>query len=498
MAGPYILGIDQSTQGTKTILFDEKGNLIARADRRHEQLINEKGYISHNPMDLYWNTLASSGDVIRKAGIDPSQIVGIGISNQRETTLMWDENGNPLDNAVVWQCSRASEVIEQFRQMEEEIRQISGLVLSPYYPAGKMRWLLDNSLPDLGTPPQIHLGTVDSWLVYKLTGGKEFKTDASNASRTQLFDLQTGNWSPRLCEIFGINPDWLPEIVDSNALFGYTDLDGLLPNPIPIHAVMGDSHAALYGQGCHEKGQVKTTMGTGSSIMMNIGDTCTMSKQGLSTSLAWRIDGVTEYAFEGNINYAGAVITWLQDDLGLVRDAKETEELARSANPLDETVFVPAFSGLSAPYWDEKARGMICNMSRTTGRKEIVKAALESIAYQITDILNAMASDSALALREVKVDGGPTKNRYLMEFLSNIAHTNVLVSRQEELSAIGVAYLAGISCGLYRKEDLFAGRDYQVYAPVMDMTEWKKRMDRWYDAIERIQKEKKERQTLTC
>lgn len=498
MAGPYILGIDQSTQGTKAILFDEKGNLIARADRRHEQLINEKGYISHNPMDLYWNTLASSGDVIRKAGIDPGQIAAIGISNQRETTLMWDENGNPLDNAVVWQCSRASEVIEQFRILEDEIRQISGLVLSPYYPAGKMRWLLDHALSDLEKMPKIHLGTVDSWLVYKLTGGKEFKTDASNASRTQLFDLQTGNWSPRLCEIFGINPDWLPRIVDSNALFGYTDLDGLLPGPVAIHAVMGDSHAALYGQGCHEKGQVKTTMGTGSSIMMNIGDTCTMSKRGLSTSLAWRIDGVTEYAFEGNINYAGAVISWLQDDLGLVRDAKETEELARRANPLDETIFVPAFSGLSAPYWDEKARGMICNMSRTTGRKEIVKAALESIAYQITDILNAMASDSALALREVKVDGGPTKNRYLMEFLSNIAHTNVLVSCQEELSAIGAAYLAGISCGVYHKEDLFAMRDYQVYTPVMDMTEWKKRMDRWYDAIERIQKEKKERQTLTC
>lgn len=497
MAGPYILGIDQSTQGTKAVLFDADGVLIGRADRRHEQLVNEKGHISHNPMDLYWNTLAASTDVIRQTGIDPGEVAAIGISNQRETTICWDENGNPIDNAVVWQCSRSSEVIEQFRPYEDEIRQISGLVLSPYYPAGKMRWLLDHN-PHHQQAKQIHLGTVDSWLVYKLTNGASFVTDASNASRTQLFDLQTGGWSPRLCEIFGIEPDWLPTILDSNALFGYTDLGGLLPRPIPIHAVMGDSHAALFGQGCHEKGQVKTTLGTGSSIMMNIGSIPAFSSRGLSTSLAWRIDGLTQYAFEGNINYAGAVITWLQDDLGLVDNAKESEELARQANPCDETILVPAFSGLGAPHWDENARAMICNMSRTTGRKEIVKAGLESIAYQITDVLNAMASDSGLALREVKVDGGPTKNRYLMEFLSDMAHTNVKVSKQEELSAIGAAYLAGIAVGLYRQEDLFANRDYQTYYPTMEQDEWKVRMDRWYDAIERIQREKKERQAAQC
>lgn len=486
----YVLGIDQSTQGTKAVLFDEQGSIIARADRKHAQLIDTNGYISHSLNEIYRNVIEASRLVIEKAGIDPADIVTIGLSNQRETTVAFDGKGNPLADAIVWQCSRSTSTLENLnfsKEEAEEIRLLSGLVLSPYFPASKMRWYLDEM--DLGSYPDLHFGTIDTWVIYKLTGN--FKTDASNASRTQLFDIHTLEWSDRLCELFGIDRKWLPEVCDSNADFGSTDLEGVLPHPVSIHGVLGDSHAALFGQGCHEQGQIKTTFGTGSSIMMNIGDHYQESKQGLTTSLAWCMNGNTDYVFEGNINYSGAVITWLQDDLELIESAAQTQKLAEQANPDDETVLVPAFSGLSAPYWNENARAMLTGMSRTTGKREIVKAALESIDYQIVEILNAMASDSHLPLREVKVDGGPTKNGYLMQFLSDMARSTVRVSRQEELSAIGAAYMAGIVAGLYSKEALFAHRDYFEYRPQMNNELWRKRMERWYDAIERVQKEKK-------
>lgn len=492
----YVLGIDQSTQGTKAVLFDQQGGLVARTDCKHEQLIDPNGYVSHNLNEIYRNVIKSSQKVVKKAGIDPADIVTIGLSNQRETTVAFDGQGRALADAIVWQCSRSTSTLENLHFSEEEaeeIRLISGLVLSPYFPASKMRWYLDEM--NLQSYEDLHLGTIDTWVIYKLTG--HFKTDASNASRTQLFDIHTLHWSKRLCELFGIDPKWLPEVCDSNADFGRTDLEGLLPHPVSIHAVLGDSHAALFGQGCHEQGQIKTTFGTGSSIMMNIGDHYQESLRGLTTSLAWSIDGHADYVFEGNINYSGAVVTWLQDDLELIQSASESQKLAEQANPEDETILVPAFSGLSAPYWNENARGMLTGMSRTTGKREIVKAALESIDYQIVEILNAMASDSHLPLREVKVDGGPTKNGYLMQFLSDMARSRVRVSHQEELSAIGAAYMAGIAAGLYSKEALFAHRDYFEYRPQMSNELWRKRMERWYDAIERVQKEKK-KGDLSC
>lgn len=486
----YVLGIDQSTQGTKAVLFDQEGQIIARADCKHKQLIDENGYVSHNLEEIYHNVIESSRNVIEKAKIDPENIVTIGISNQRETTVLFDGQGTPLADAIVWQCSRSASTLENLNFSEEEaeqVRKTSGLVLSAYFPASKIRWYLDTL--DLQNREDLHFGTIDTWVVYKLTG--QFKTDVSNASRTQLFDIHNLQWSDSLCQRFGIDPKWLPEVCDSNANFGMTDLDGVLPHSVSIHAVMGDSHAALFGQGCHEKGNVKTTFGTGSSIMMNIGSEYQESKQGLTTSLAWQIDGQTDYVFEGNINYSGAVITWMLDDLGLIDNSAQSEQYALEANPHDETILVPAFSGLSAPYWNENARAMLTGMSRTTTKKELVKAGLESIDYQIVEILNAMASDSHLPLREVKVDGGPTKNKYLMQFLSDMARSTVHVSKQEELSAIGVAYLAGMSAGLYSKERLFVHRDYIEYVPRMSNELWRVRMERWYDAIERVQKERK-------
>lgn len=475
----YIISIDQSTQSTKAVLFDEKGRLIKRADKKHRQLINELGYVSHDPVEIYLNTLQAVYEVIHSSGVAPGEIKALGISNQRETTLMWDESGKPLADAIVWQCSRSSEIVKRYEAYRDEIYDITGLVLSPYFPAGKMRWLMEQVRPK----GRYYLGTMDSWLVYCLTEKKVFKTDASNASRTQLFDIHTGKWSERLCDLFEIDREALPEVCDSNACFGYTDFAGFLPEPIPIYAVLGDSHAALFGQGCHSKGQVKTTLGTGSSIMMNIGREYKKSGNGLTTSLAWRMDGVTEYVLEGNINYAGAVISWLQNDLGLIENPGDTAAAIERSNREDETVLIPAFSGLSAPYWDEGVRAMFYGMSRTTSKNELIKAAVESIAYQIMDILNAMAGDSGLTLREVKADGGPSKNTYLMQFLSDMAKTTVLVSVEEELSAIGAAYMAGIAAGVYQKEELFAHREYTAYHTNMEQAVWKKHMDRWYEAV---------------
>lgn len=475
----YVLSIDQSTQNTKAILFDQRGNIVRRVDKKHRQLVNELGHVSHDPMEIYFNTLQAVYDVIRSSQVDPEEIRALGISNQRETTLIWDESGKPLADAVVWQCSRSSGIVKRYEAYREEIYDITGLVLSPYFPAGKMRWLIEQVKPE----GNYHLGTMDSWLVYCLTDKKVFQTDASNASRTQLFDIHTGAWSERLCRLFEIPMACLPKVCDSNACFGYTDFAGFLPKPIPIYAVMGDSHAALFGQGCHSRGQVKATLGTGSSIMMNIGPEYKKSRNGLTTSLAWRMDGVTEYVLEGNINYAGAVISWLQNDLEMISHPDETAAMVERSNQEDETVLVPAFSGLSAPYWNESVRAMFYGMSRTTSKNELVKAAVESIAYQITDILGAMAGDSGLELAEVKTDGGPSKNTYLMQFLSDMARTTVLVSREEELSAIGAAYMAGIAAGVYQRESIFAHREYTAYHQRMTPADWRKRMDRWYDAV---------------
>ena len=478
----YVISIDQSTQSTKAILFDEKGNLIKRVDKKHKQIINELGYVSHDPIEIYQNTILAVTELISVTGIDKNLIRALGISNQRETTVMWDDHGKPYENAVVWQCARAKDIALRYKEYKEEIYDITGLPLSPYFPACKMRWLIEDVCPK----KPYYFGTIDTWLIYCLTNKKSYKTDASNASRTQLFDIHTGTWSKRLCDIFEIPMTSLPEVCDSNACFGYTDFEGYLEQPIPIYGVLGDSHAALFGQGCHSKGQVKTTLGTGSSIMMNIGQEYKKSTNGLATSLAWMIDGKMEYVFEGNINYAGAVITWLIDDLNLISDPNETTVCIERANAMDETILVPAFSGLSAPYWNDDVRAMFYKMSRTTGKNELVKATVESIAYQITDVLNAMASDSGLAIHQVKADGGPSKNTYLMQFLSDMARTTVCVSSQEELSAIGAAYLAGISAGLYKRKELFASRDYTNYNYELSVCEWKQKMNRWYDAIKNL------------
>lgn len=478
----YIIGIDQSTQGTKAVLFDETGRLVRREDYQHEQIINDRGWVSHDLEKIYENLLLAVKAVVENAGIEKDDIAAVGISNQRETTAAWEESGKPIAHAIVWQCSRAENIVERYRDRSDEVYEKTGIPLSPYFPAGKMAWLMEHSIQH----KNYHLGTVDSWLVYKLTGGKSFKTDYSNASRTQLFNLHTLQWDAGLCEMFGIPMEALPEVCDSNACFGYTDFDGFLNHDVPIHGVMGDSHAALYGQGCHGPGMVKTTYGTGSSVMMNIGETFLQSRTGLATSLAWCMDGRIQYVLEGNINYTGAVISWLQNDMHLITNPAEVEAAAFRANPEDTSVLVPAFTGLSAPYWKGSAKAMLCGMTRTTGQDEVIKASLESIAFQIADVLKAMKEDSKTRITELRVDGGPTKNRYLMQFQSDLAKTAVCVAGNEELSAIGAAYMAGIAAGICDEKKVFANMTYRKYQTEMPDAIRKKKMENWKSAVEMV------------
>ena len=365
--------------------------------------------------------------------------------------------------------------------MADEIAARTGIKLSPYFPAAKFAWLQENT-PEEAKADGYCLGTIDAYLVYRLTGCKEFRTDYSNASRTQLFHIFDLKWDEKLCGLFGIDPANLPEVTDSDAIFGYTDCEGFFEKPIPISGVLGDSHAALFGQGCHRKGETKTTYGTGSSIMMNIGTEPVLSTHGVVTSLAWSRGGRAEYVLEGNLNYTGATITWLKDDLKLIGSAGETQALAEAAHQEDELYFIPAFTGLGAPYWNSHARASIVGMDRTTGKNEVVRSVLECIAYQISDIVFAMEEDAHLKLSQLRVDGGPTRNGYLMQFQSDILQTEVAVPDAEELSGIGAAYMAGLTFGVWG-EDVFDNLNRKAYLPQMAAEKRDQKYAGWKAAV---------------
>lgn len=453
----YIVSIDQSTQGTKALLFNEKGELCMRTDLPHRQIVNAQGWVSHDGEEIYSNTIQVIKNVLNMAKVSPDEVAGLGVSNQRETGIMWErETGKPSGYAVVWQCARAAEICErkEISDMAAKVREKTGLQLSPYFTAAKICWLLENveGAKEKAKNRNICHGTMDSYLIYRLTKGQVYATDYSNASRTQLFNIFTLSWDKEICDSFGIDATNLPEVKDSNACFGYTDCEGLFAEPIPIHGVMGDSHAALFGQNCRSEGKTKVTYGTGSSIMMNIGAKPILSSNGLVTSLAWSISGKPEYVLEGNLNYTGAVITWLKDSVHLIESASETETLAKEAVSEDSLYLVPAFSGLGAPYWDSSAKAAIVGMDRTTGKAELARAALESIAYQITDIVRAMERDSEKKIEILRVDGGPTRNQYLMQFQSDITGSEVSISKIEELSGTGAAFMAGMALGVWQEE----------------------------------------------
>lgn len=439
MAGKkYVLAIDQSTQGTKGILFDAEGQLICRRDIAHEQIVNEKGWVSHDLDEIYRNTLQVVQDVVTEAGIAKEEIACLGISNQRETSAAWD---------------RKTKEPEVARAKQEN---------------------------------RLCLGTIDSWLVFKLTKGEAFATDVSNASRTQLFNITDLKWDEEICGWFSVDAKTLPEVRDSNAFYGKTDFEGFFAEPIPILGVIGDSQGALYGQNCREKGLVKATYGTGSSVMMHAGDKTIVLDNGMVTSIAWGRDGKVSYVLEGNINYAGATVSWLKDNLGIITSAGETEAMAFAANPTDETYLIPAFSGLGAPYWKVDAKAMLYGMSRTTGKNEIVCAALESIAYQIADIVEGMQYDKGISKSVLRVDGGATENAYLMQFQSDILQKKVEVSACQEASAYGAALLSGEKAEIYDDKVLSDLRACQVYEPKMPESKRQEKWQGWRNAMEKV------------
>lgn len=485
-----ILGIDQSTQGTKAMLFDENGTLLMRTDRSHAQLVDARGWVEHDPEEIYKNTLCAVEELLNKSGADRESVACVGISNQRETAMAWNrKTGKPVYNAVVWQCARGEEICKRLERAgaADEVKRRTGLRLSPYFSAAKLAWILENveGAADLAVRGELCCGTMDSFLVYRLTKGEKFLTDYSNASRTQLFHIADLTWDETLCGFFKIPVSCLPEVTDSDGLFGFTDFEGILPKKVPIHGVMGDSHGALFGQGCLSRGMMKTTYGTGSSIMMNIGEEPIFSDSGIVTSLAWKTGGKVQYVLEGNINYTGAVITWLKDQVGLITSAAESEALARAANPADRTCLVPAFSGLGAPYWRSDVSAAFVGMSRTTGRAELVKAGLLSIAFQIADIVELMKDAAGVDRVELRVDGGPTKNSFLMQFESDILNSRIRVPEVEELSGLGAAYAAGLGAGIY-SPSVFGRLKSREYVPTMEPKEREEKKADWKAAVQMV------------
>lgn len=490
MSERYIISIDQSTQGTKALLFGKEGRLRSRVTLPHRQLVDKNGWVSHNPVEIYHNVLEAVKQLIDRTGVDRDKIAGIGISNQRETAMAWNaRTGQPYGDAIVWQCARAAGLCERVKKEDRKgiVHSRTGIPVSPYFPAGKIAWILENNEAPRNAMNRgdLCVGTIDSWLLFCLTKGKSYKTDYSNASRTQLFNVFSLKWDEEICGLFGIRPDILPEVCDSDAYFGNTDFEGYLPNPVPVHSVLGDSHGALLGQGCLSPGMTKATYGTGSSIMMNIGERPILSTHGLVTSLAWKMGGRVSYVLEGNLNYTGAVITWMKDDLHLISSPEETEFLARTAADNDSLYLVPAFTGLGAPYWDNYATAAFVGMTRTTRRPEMVRAGLECIAYQITDIMRAMSADSGVKVQELRVDGGASNNEYLMQFQSDIADTVVKIPDAKELSGIGAAYAAGLALGMWGRE-VFETLEYRTFAPRIVAEERSRRYGGWKGAVEKV------------
>lgn len=482
----YILSIDQSTSCTKAMIFDPDGGLLFRHDLPHKQITNSLGYVEHDAEEIYLNVKGAVAGVLKKSGIPAEEMAAVGISNQRETVVAWNvRNGRPICNAIVWQCGRAASLCREISDMAEMVRDTTGLNLSPYFAGPKMAWILRNvpGAKELQQQGNLRFGTIDTWLVYKLTGGKEYRTDYSNASRTELLNIRTLDWDDGMLELFGLKRSSLPQIVSSDSVFGMTDFEGLLPRPIPVCGVMGDSHAALFGNGCTKPGMAKVTLGTGSSVMLNVGEQMVTPKQGVVASLAWGLKGRVQYVLEGNINYAGATVKWLVDDVRLLQSSKESGTLSAGIDSTNGVYLVPAFSGLGAPYWNSDARAILCGMSRATKKEHIVRAAEESIAYQIRDVVEAMNASYEKPLEHIFADGGPTKDRFLMRFLADMLHVPIQVSGIEELSGAGAAYMAACSAQMSSMERLLSKRIIKNFSPLMAETERARLYEGWKTAV---------------
>lgn len=450
----YLLAIDQSTSATKVMLFNRKAELVDRVSVSHKQYYPQDGFVEHDPEEIFNNTLGGIHQLIKQSGIDESSISGISITNQRETAMIWDKtNGIPVCNAAVWQCQRGVDYCNQLKRENKGplIKEITGLIIDPYFSASKLKWIVDNveGVSEKMNEGVLLAGTMDSWLVWKLTGGRVHVTDYSNACRTMLLNLETQDWDDEMIKLFSLNRQMLPQLVYSDEIIATTDPAVIFNNPIPIAGLMGDSHAALFGQNCFRPGMAKATYGTGSSIMMNIGTKPLSPPDGLVTSIGWGRDKTIDYVFEGNIHCTGDTINWLVNDLQLIKSAGETEELAKSVTGNNGVYLVPAFVGLGAPYWDNQARAAITGMSRSANRAHIVRAALESIAYQVKDLIDLMGVEAGISLKELRVDGGPTRNNFLMQFQADMLGNSIVRTRIEEISALGSTFMAGLATGFW-------------------------------------------------
>jgi glycerol kinase len=450
-----ILAIDQGTGGTKTVLFDTGGEAVAKASVPLPSYYPQVGFVEQDPEEIYANVLSSLGRCMKTAAQADTQVwkrvVAVGISNQRETFLLWDRNGKALCKAVVWQCKRSVPICERLigTRVEAEVRARTGLIIDPYFSGAKLTWLLENEplLRKSVQNGQAHFGTVDAWILFKLTQGRSYYTDYTNASRTLLFNIHTLAWDDVLIDAFGAGGLRLPELAPSASQFGESDFEGLFPTPVPISGMIGDSHAAAFGEGCFRPGEAKATLGTGSSILCNIGPTPSTSKHGMVTTICWSTDARTDYALEGIVVTCGATVKWLRDQLGLIVQSADTESIARSVTDNGGVYLLPAFSGMGAPHWKMDAKAAIVGLTFGSSKDHIVRAALESVAFQIKDVIAAMQQDSGTPLAELKVDGGMTGNRFLMQLMADLLGVSVVSSGLEEVSALGAAYMAALGSG---------------------------------------------------
>jgi glycerol kinase len=484
----YILSIDQSTSATKGFLWDETGRKIASDSLAHKQIVNSLGWIEHDAQEIYQNVLSVCHNVLQRAQIPPERVETIGLSNQRETAVCWDAvTGKPFYNAIVWQCARAADLVASLEKngVAGMIQHKTGLPLSPYFSAAKFFWMVRN-VPEAGEALKtgsLRVGTMDAWLCSKLTG--RHCTDYSNASRTQLMNLDTLQWDVELLEMFGLQPDCMPEICMSDCCFGFSDIEGLLPRKIPIHGMLGDSHAALLANRCMTAGMAKVTYGTGSSVMANVGETRPAQSTGLSVSLAWGLKNKVQYVLEGNINDTGNVIKWLCEDVGILDSTKQAGEIARTVENANGVYLVPAFSGLGAPWFRNDVRAAFLGMNRTTGKAHLVRAAEECIAYQVMDVVEAMRRAMGTPLRQIHADGGPTKDTFLMQFQTDILGIPLNVSRMSECSAAGAAWCAAVAQGIVDGESAFQPQ-YQRLLPQISTQIRDTLYDGWKSAIQTL------------
>ncbi len=488
----FVLALDQGTTSSRAIIFDHGGKVISEARKEIKQIYPQAGWVEHDPLDIWGKQIGVAYEAIAKANIAPSQLEAIGITNQRETTVIWERStGRPVYNAIVWQCRRTSDLCDELKEkgLTEKIRAKTGLVVDAYFSATKIKWILDNveGAREKAKRGELLFGTIDTWLIYNLTRGAVHVTDYTNASRTMLFNIHSLKWDEELLQIFDIPVSMLPEVKPSSYIYGKTD-SSVLGTAIPISGCAGDQQAALFGQCCFSDGDAKNTYGTGCFMLLNTGKKAIDSQNGLLTTIAYSL-GKDEiyYALEGSIFIGGAAVKWLRDELRMIKTAAETEKYALSVQDTGGVYFVPAFVGLGAPYWDMYARGTMVGLTRGSSKEHFIRAVLESIAYQSLDVVRAMEEDSVLKLESLKVDGGAAANNFLMQFQADILGVPVIRPKVVETTALGAAYLAGLATGFWdSKEDIWAnwGLD-QEFSPQMPISERNKLLKGWYKAVQR-------------